>query len=171
MLNRTLHPQRKDYLHLRVALLLLSLLTSYNLLPLLLVLETVNTRSHLHTVHAPDPNGNYAICNDPPVKIIITVSDLQLPDNTREIISPDWRELWNAPVSTLICIIDWHRNTIPGNYSSGIATNRVYQSEHAPALSANCCSAPGYNSLSTAKASFSVFIILTLPKRLNFLAC
>ena len=150
MLNRTLYPQRKDYFHLRVLLLLLSLLTSYNLLPFLLLFEPLDSRSLFHAVHAPDPNGNYAVCTDSQVKIIITETDLRMPDNTRENISLDWRELWNFLVSTFICIIGWERKTLPGKYSSGINTDKSQLPRTRSSLSATCCAAPNYNSKFTA---------------------
>ena len=89
MHNRTKYQQPWDYLHLRFALLQLSPPINFNLPPFCLWLGTLEPRSHLLEVQAPDPNGDFAECNNTPTETMTTMTDLQLLDNIKESISLD----------------------------------------------------------------------------------
>ena len=95
MHNGTLYPQRTDYLLYSFTVCSTRTVATYLLQPpsISSSFGDADPRSHLLAVHAPDPNGNYAICNDSPATNITAETDLQLTDNTRENISLDWPEL------------------------------------------------------------------------------
>ena len=91
MNNWTRSQSHRDYL--RFVQLLLLLLISCNLLPFLLLLETLDRRSNLSAKSEIDLNRNYLICNVLPTKTITVAIDSQLPGSTKESISLDSREL------------------------------------------------------------------------------
>ena len=160
MHNRTLYQQHRDYLQLRFALFLPSLPINYNLIPFRLLLGTLELRFHLPGLHRPDPNRDFAGCNNTPARTMTTGADLQLADNIIESTSLDWLELWNALASSHTCIIVYNLSIAPGKQ----LPTRVHNSEHGLSFSATCCSVPSYNrELAAITLKFRCFFLLLLP--------
>ena len=84
MHNWTLYQQHRDYLQVRFAQLLLSLPINCNVPPLRLLLGMLELRFHLPAKHAPDPNGDFAVCNNTPTKTMTTEADLHFPDHEKK---------------------------------------------------------------------------------------
>ena len=124
MHNRTQLQQHWVYLHLQFPLLQLSPLVNCNLPEFHLQLGTLEPRFHLLAVLGPDPNGDFTVCNTTSTNIMTTMAVLQLIDNIKRSTSLDWQELWNALASTPTCIIVCDLKTPPGNYFSGITTDK-----------------------------------------------
>ena len=89
--NRTPSQLHREYLQF-IQLLLLPLI-SCNLLPFLLLLETLYPRSNLPAKSEFDRNRTYAFCNVLPTKTVIAAIDSKLHDSTNEKFSLDSREL------------------------------------------------------------------------------